>query len=112
MQNLNQSILLNLVIGLPPVGEQRRIVAKVDEVMALCDRLEVQLNIAPTERRGLLEATLNQALDDKLRHRMDKGAHFRKCGFQVQPLERSNGGRLYVQQAPQEEPSTAQLGMK
>ncbi|PIL16287.1 hypothetical protein P775_25340 [Puniceibacterium antarcticum] len=40
MQNLNQSILLNLPFGLPPLAEQHRIVAKVDELMALCDQLE------------------------------------------------------------------------
>lgn len=31
-----------LSIELPPLAEQKRIVAKVDELMALCDRLEVQ----------------------------------------------------------------------
>ena len=41
MQNLNQAILLSVVIGLPPLAEQHRIVAKVDELMALCARLEV-----------------------------------------------------------------------
>jgi type I restriction enzyme S subunit len=40
MQNLNQSILLNLPFGLPPIVEQQRIVAKVDDLMALCDQLE------------------------------------------------------------------------
>jgi type I restriction enzyme, S subunit len=64
MQNLNQSILLNLVIGLPPLKEQHRIVAKVDELMAVCDRLEAQLTITQTERRRLLEAVLRDALND------------------------------------------------
>ena len=62
MQNLNQSILLSLVIGLPPLAEQQRIVAKVEELMALCDRLEAQLTTTQTESRRLLEAILHTAL--------------------------------------------------
>jgi hypothetical protein len=41
-------------------GEQHRIVAKI--TMALCDRLEAQLNTAQTENRSLLEALLHGAL--------------------------------------------------
>jgi type I restriction enzyme S subunit len=63
MQNLNQSILLNLVIGLPPLGEQQRIVAKVDELMAVCDRLENQLTTARTLSCRLLETVLGDALN-------------------------------------------------
>ena len=48
--------------AIPPVAEQRRIVAKVDELMAVCDRLEVQLSTTQTESRRLLEAVLHEAL--------------------------------------------------
>ncbi|EGR4231621.1 restriction endonuclease subunit S [Vibrio cholerae] len=39
---ISQDQLLNYVFSLPPLQEQHRIVAKVDELMALCDQLEQQ----------------------------------------------------------------------
>ena len=51
-----------LPIPLPPLAEQHRIVAKVDELMALCDQLEQQLSQADQQRRRLLEAVLAEAL--------------------------------------------------
>ena len=62
MQNLNQTILLNLSFGIPPLTEQHRIVAKVDELMTLCDRLEINLGIADTGRQHLLESLLRDVL--------------------------------------------------
>jgi type I restriction enzyme S subunit len=47
---------------LPPLAEQHRIVAKVDALMALCDRLEASLNEAATTRCRLLDALLAEAL--------------------------------------------------
>jgi type I restriction enzyme S subunit len=52
----------SLSIPLPPIVEQRRIVAKVDELMALCDGLEGQVATAQSARRRLLDAVLNEAL--------------------------------------------------
>jgi type I restriction enzyme, S subunit len=49
-------------IPIPPLAEQHRIVAKVDELTALCDKLETQLTSTSTTRRQLLEATLQEAL--------------------------------------------------
>ncbi len=49
-------------IPVPPLPEQHRIVAKVDELMALCDRLEAQLTTTQTQSRRLLEAVLHEAL--------------------------------------------------
>jgi type I restriction enzyme S subunit len=47
---------------LPPLAEQHRIVAKVDALMALCDRLEASLAATAATRRRLLEALLAEAL--------------------------------------------------
>ncbi|MEI6205996.1 MAG: restriction endonuclease subunit S [Desulfuromonadales bacterium] len=51
------------VFGLPPLAEQHRIVAKVDELMALCDQLEASLNTTEADSRSLLEAVLRDALN-------------------------------------------------
>ena len=48
---------------LPPLAEQRRIVAKVDELMDLCDRLEASLVRAQDARGRLLVALLREALE-------------------------------------------------
>ena len=50
------------VIGLPPLAEQHRIVAKVDELRALCDRLEAGLATGEDTRRRLLDSLLAAAL--------------------------------------------------
>ena len=51
-----------LPIPLPPLAEQHRIVAKVDELMALSDRLEASLTATAATRRRLLDALLAEAL--------------------------------------------------
>jgi type I restriction enzyme S subunit len=49
-------------VALPPLAEQHRIVAKVDEIMALCDRVEATLADTEDIRRRLLKALLAEAL--------------------------------------------------
>jgi type I restriction enzyme S subunit len=62
MPKINQSVLLNAPVPLPPLAEQRRIVAKIDELMALCDQLEAQLTTTQIDSRRLMEAVLRDAL--------------------------------------------------
>jgi type I restriction enzyme S subunit len=61
-KNINLGILNEVLIPLPPLAEQYRIVAKVDELMALCDQLESQLTNTQSETRRLLEAVLHEAI--------------------------------------------------
>lgn len=49
-------------IPLPPLAEQHRIVAKVDELMALCDRLEAEITSGRDTSCRLLDAVLAEAL--------------------------------------------------
>lgn len=60
--NISKIKIVNTAIPLPPLAEQHRIVAKVDELMALCARLEAALQSADTTRARLLEGLLHEAL--------------------------------------------------
>lgn len=42
ISNMSGKALASIVFPFPPIEEQKRIVAKVDELMALCDKLETQ----------------------------------------------------------------------
>ncbi len=64
--NINAKSLAAILIPLPPLAEQRRIVAKVDNLIALCNELEAQLITTETDSRRFLEAILDQALGTTL----------------------------------------------
>lgn len=62
VQHLRVGGVETLLVPVPPLAEQQRIVAKVDALMALCDRLEASLATAAATRRRLLDALLAEAL--------------------------------------------------
>ena len=59
---MNQAKMNNIVLGLPSEAEQRRIVAKVDELMALCDQLESQHSNAAEAHEKLVSHLLGTLL--------------------------------------------------
>jgi len=64
---LNTSAVMALPVPIPPLNEQVRIVAKVDELMALCEQLEQQTD-ASLSRHQTLVATLLNALTSAADH--------------------------------------------
>jgi type I restriction enzyme S subunit len=55
-EGLSKKVLEQFEIPIPPIGEQSRIVVKIDELMTLCDKLEAQ-----QQARRKLQNTLRQS---------------------------------------------------
>jgi type I restriction enzyme S subunit len=62
MVHMTKEKMEKLEVPLPPLAEQKRIVAKVDELMAICDQLEAQITQRQQDSRRFLEAVLQEAL--------------------------------------------------
>lgn len=54
--------LYPIVVCLPPLAEQHRIVAKIDELMTICDQLKVRLQISQQTQLALAESLVEGAL--------------------------------------------------
>jgi type I restriction enzyme S subunit len=65
VQHLRVGGIETLLVPIPPLAEQERIVAKVDELMAFCDQLEVHITQAQITGSHLM---------DSLIHRMTEAA--------------------------------------
>jgi len=62
LKNVNTSELSSLTFPIAPLAEQHRIVARVDELMTICDSLESQINEVQTKASSLLESVLFDSL--------------------------------------------------
>ena len=62
IKNLSLNAMNGFPVPLPPIAEQHRIVAKVCELMVLCDTLKARLNDAQTIQTQLAEAIVEQAV--------------------------------------------------
>jgi len=58
--NLSSSNVQLYIFPLPPLPEQHRIIAKIDQLMTLCDALEKDINNATGKQTELLDAVMAQ----------------------------------------------------
>jgi type I restriction enzyme S subunit len=62
---LSNVVLSKIPLPLPPLSEQQRIVAKLDELMAYCDELETSIKESQQQNELLLQQVLREALEPK-----------------------------------------------
>jgi type I restriction enzyme S subunit len=102
------SVMAASLLPLPPLAEQKRIVAKVDELMALCDRLEAQQQEREGQASKLARASLARFADAPTPANLDYLFH---SSFNIPPsslrqsiLTLAVQGKL-VPQDPTDEPA-------
>jgi type I restriction enzyme S subunit len=61
--NISVTKSRSIALPVPPLEEQHRIVAKVDELMTLCDQLKTRLNTAQTTQLQLADTVVDEALN-------------------------------------------------
>jgi len=59
--NINATKLSNFKFPLPPLPEQKAIVAKVEKLLSVCDLLETQINHNQNHANALMQAVLKEA---------------------------------------------------
>ncbi len=58
--NVNATIMKSMIVPIPPINEQRRIIAEVDKLMALCDVLKARLKEAQITQIQLADAIVDK----------------------------------------------------
>lgn len=64
--SLSMGTIRDIDIPLPPFSEQKRIVAKLDELMQYCDELEASIKESQQQNEMLLQQVLREALEPGL----------------------------------------------
>jgi type I restriction enzyme S subunit len=73
INNIRREYITNLKFPLPPLAEQQRIVAKLDELFGHLDTLKTRLNSIPQILKNFRQAVLNQAVTGKLTEEWREG---------------------------------------
>tara|TARA_B110001450_G_scaffold119916_1_gene112996 strand:+ start:309 stop:1676 length:1368 start_codon:yes stop_codon:yes gene_type:complete len=71
--SINQKKLKSFAVPLPPLAEQQRIVAKLDELFSHLDTLKTRLNSIPQILKKFKQALLTQAVTGKLTEEWREG---------------------------------------
>jgi type I restriction enzyme S subunit len=62
--SLSMDTIRKVRIPIPPLNEQKRIVEKVDQLMALCDELEKNIEQSKKDSELLMQSVLQEAFKE------------------------------------------------
>ena len=91
-KNINQAILKDTIIPLPPLAEQHRIVAKLDTLFAQLEIIKNSMANVPLLLKDFRQQVLNQAVTGKLTEEWRKGTKLNE--WQECPLSDFSDARL------------------
>ena len=101
-REVSGKIVANLPFPLSPIAEQHRIVAKVEELMKLCDELEAEQAKRERRRNRLVAATLHGLNNGKVDNRNDESLSFEDSArFYFNHLPRLTTRPEHIQQLRQ-----------
>lgn len=63
MPKINQNIVNNLLVALPPLKEQKEIVSIIEKLFAICDQLEEQINSSKENVDMLMKTVLKEVFE-------------------------------------------------
>jgi len=80
MKNISRDNIKSLLTPLPPLPEQKAIVAKVEKLLALCDQLESQITRNQSHAEQLMQAVLKEAFSQDTTQTEAETAKTQKAG--------------------------------
>ena len=108
LPRLSTNDAIKAPIPLPPLAEQKRIVAKVDELLGLCDALEAQQQERESRKSVLVRASLSRFAEsptpENLGYMFHKSYHIPPSELRKSILTLAVQGKL-VPQDPNDEPA-------
>ena len=110
--NFSKDKIVTFPFPLPPLAEQKRIVAKVEELMGLCDALEAQQQERESRKSVLIRASLSRfgesPTPENLGYLFHKSYDIPPCELRKSILTLAVQGKL-VPQDPNDEPAKSIL---
>ena len=103
MPKINQGVVINASLPIPPIDEQTAVVERIDKLMGIIDKLEKQVSERKDQAEMLTQSVLGEAfagwriiLGACMMNEFEKIIHEDATPEQIKAIDHSNCGIVYV----------------